>query len=403
MENPNKECLYAALGVTSKATQQEIKTAYRKLQLKHHPDRTPGISATDAINNDNIIKSANEAYDVLSNSTTRAEYDNQCNREEQPDITDNIFMNAILRHIQRMDQQQQHPIFQTQSFFGHPLFNQHPHQHHPHQHHPHQHQQQPQHHPQHQPHPQQQPQHQHQQPIFFQHFFPEQFNNVFMTEPEQQPSKTDSYEEFLSEWMHTRPSHQSVDQSIQPDQPIHIVIDNDEVELSENDFTYEYMPDVNENNTVCPPDVNIKQHVVHISLAEAYKGGDIVVKDDTDTPYTIVIPPGVYSGFKYIVPNANIEVCVIVDDCNTFKRKDDDLFIEITISLKDALSGFNLNLKHPGGKEIRIKKTIVTEPEELLELNHLGMIESGKLYIRFHVSFMGITSVQSDEIVCILS
>lgn len=58
---------YSVLGVEKSASQSEIKQAYRKLAMKHHPDRGGSSSALTLIN---------EAYEVLGNESKRAEYDN---------------------------------------------------------------------------------------------------------------------------------------------------------------------------------------------------------------------------------------------------------------------------------------------------------------------------------------
>ena len=58
------------LGVTRGATDQELKSAYRKLALQHHPDRNPGDHQAEE-----NFKEAAEAYTVLSNSDSRARYD----------------------------------------------------------------------------------------------------------------------------------------------------------------------------------------------------------------------------------------------------------------------------------------------------------------------------------------
>ena len=58
---------YTVLGVSKDASQQEIKQAYRKLAMKHHPDR-PGGSAAK-------LSEINNAYEILGNPATRAEYD----------------------------------------------------------------------------------------------------------------------------------------------------------------------------------------------------------------------------------------------------------------------------------------------------------------------------------------
>jgi len=58
------------LGVTREASEQEIKSAYRKLAMQHHPDRNPGDPAAEE-----RFKEASEAYSVLCDTQKRAQYD----------------------------------------------------------------------------------------------------------------------------------------------------------------------------------------------------------------------------------------------------------------------------------------------------------------------------------------
>ena len=54
---------YKILGVDKKATQDEIKKVYRKLALKHHPDKNPGDKKAEE-----KFKEISEAYDVLGDA-----------------------------------------------------------------------------------------------------------------------------------------------------------------------------------------------------------------------------------------------------------------------------------------------------------------------------------------------
>ena len=65
-----KRDYYTVLGVSKTASSDEIKSAYRKLAMKYHPDRNP-----DNKDAENKFKEAAEAYEVLSNPEKRKQYD----------------------------------------------------------------------------------------------------------------------------------------------------------------------------------------------------------------------------------------------------------------------------------------------------------------------------------------
>ena len=65
-----KRDYYEVLGVAKTATADEIKSAYRKLAMKYHPDRNPGDESAKA-----KFQEASEAYEVLSNAEKRQRYD----------------------------------------------------------------------------------------------------------------------------------------------------------------------------------------------------------------------------------------------------------------------------------------------------------------------------------------
>ena len=65
-----KRDYYEVLGLDRSASEEQIADAYRKLALKHHPDRNPGDEEAVA-----KFKEAAEAFEVLSNADKRARYD----------------------------------------------------------------------------------------------------------------------------------------------------------------------------------------------------------------------------------------------------------------------------------------------------------------------------------------
>ena len=66
----SKRDYYDILGVAKTASDQELKTAYRKLAVRHHPDKNP-----DDPHAEEKFKEAAEAYSVLSNPEQRSRYD----------------------------------------------------------------------------------------------------------------------------------------------------------------------------------------------------------------------------------------------------------------------------------------------------------------------------------------
>ena len=66
-----KRDYYEVLGVNKSASADQIKSAYRKLAVKYHPDKNKGDKGAEE-----KFKEASEAYHVLSNSERKQNYDN---------------------------------------------------------------------------------------------------------------------------------------------------------------------------------------------------------------------------------------------------------------------------------------------------------------------------------------
>ncbi|CAK7269681.1 hypothetical protein SEPCBS57363_003724 [Sporothrix epigloea] len=70
LKKSQRKDYYKILGVTKNADDKEIKKAYRKLAVVHHPDKNPGDENAEA-----RFKDIGEAYETLSDSQKRARYD----------------------------------------------------------------------------------------------------------------------------------------------------------------------------------------------------------------------------------------------------------------------------------------------------------------------------------------
>jgi len=65
-----KRDYYEVLGVARNASEADVKKAYRRLAMKHHPDRNPDDKSAET-----KFKEANEAYEILADAQKRAAYD----------------------------------------------------------------------------------------------------------------------------------------------------------------------------------------------------------------------------------------------------------------------------------------------------------------------------------------
>ncbi|MGF1576035.1 MAG: J domain-containing protein [Cyanophyceae cyanobacterium] len=71
---------YQTLGLTTNATSDQIKRAYRQLVKEHHPDVVPHLTQ----GGEERIRQINAAYEVLKNPSARQAYDGRVQRQQRP-------------------------------------------------------------------------------------------------------------------------------------------------------------------------------------------------------------------------------------------------------------------------------------------------------------------------------
>lgn len=88
---------YKILGVEKTASTDDIKKAYRKRALVHHPDRHANASEGERKEQEKKFKEVGEAYGILSDPKKRARYDSGQDLEECNDMSSNIDPNTVFQ------------------------------------------------------------------------------------------------------------------------------------------------------------------------------------------------------------------------------------------------------------------------------------------------------------------
>lgn len=130
------------------------------------------------------------------------------------------------------------------------------------------------------------------------------------------------------------------------------------------------------------PEVETSEEMTKVNVYECYdpEAGPIIISN--------------------IVPYVNGVVCdlivnVVQKEHETFVRKQDDLHMSMTITLKEALCGFERMITHIDSSEIRFCCKNVINPYEDKVIKGYGIRDSGSLVIKFKIEF---PEVLSDEV-----
>ena len=97
----NKINLYEILGIKSNATNNEIKSAYKKLVLKHHPDKINKPNISEEEKNKKFVEIKN-AYDILSDANKRRHYDAEINQNYSGKNYENYNINMLYDDIKSL-------------------------------------------------------------------------------------------------------------------------------------------------------------------------------------------------------------------------------------------------------------------------------------------------------------
>ena len=71
----SKRDYYEVLGIDKNASESEIKKAYRKMAMQYHPDKFANATDKEKEEAEHKFKEINDAYQVLSDSQKKAQYD----------------------------------------------------------------------------------------------------------------------------------------------------------------------------------------------------------------------------------------------------------------------------------------------------------------------------------------
>jgi DnaJ family protein C protein 7 len=97
LKKSKRKDYYKILGVDKNASTDEVKKAYRKRALVHHPDRHANASDGEKREQEKKFKEVGEAYGILSDPKKRARYDNGQDLEDMEGMASDIDPNSVFQ------------------------------------------------------------------------------------------------------------------------------------------------------------------------------------------------------------------------------------------------------------------------------------------------------------------
>ena len=198
-----------------------------------------------------------------------------------------------------------------------------------------------------------------------------------------------------------------------------IIVDSNGIQITNNDY-YEKCPKCAGNGVI----QQIRQvgpgmlQQIQVPCEDCRRSGFIIKPDymtmNIDEELDVFIPKGSKSGDKLkfrdkgnIIPGClpgDIVLIINIKNTTEFKRKENDLLLVKHISIKQALCGINLHIKHPDGRILKIKHNQIIHPDQLNSITDGGLplkddpFKSGKLFILFKIKLYNTISSERRSI-----
>lgn len=353
---------YDLLNVNSNSSHDEIRKSYRKMSLLYHPDRNKSLDA------ENIFKQVNEAYEILGNEEKRIEYDNKYIKQNQRSYSNlpkqnyyeqkNQYPHQNYRYNEETNQEHEmKQTYQQPSYQGMKTHN----------------------------------------VDDIANLYNYMFNGLSTKEQtnSQIPIHLDyqSYQmcddimkSFMNGVFKKLPPHSanyqnyfknSFEQLSNMKRPIEVI-------KVKHDLTLEQI------YSGCSFQIQYLRKIISYNMDETneYVYKTVTVEKGIDTTKPVILK---YEGHNCYDTLGNVEITINELPHNTFKRNGLDLVLEKTITLKEALTGFNITFCHLNNKQYTLQnKDQIITPNSTREIPNLGFMNQtnkGMLIVAFTITF----------------